>query len=428
MLAALIVIVPCFVFWKDLDQGQVYGLYLGAFVYLALGILLLNLWLGLFLLYVAGWFGYWISGHFVNLVDGSAILAGVDAILFLICASIVYEGIVKSSLKDETIITGICIAALFQAILAIIQYHGFDPPGWALSQVVEISYGEYDPTTPAGTLANTNYMGAFLGISLWFFFRMRWWSIVSIPVIIYALILANCRTADIAVLGVGTFFVCWYGTQLAKYLYGRYVGWALTLVTILSFITVAYLIASLNWGSLIVRYHEFWYGPIHTWLGSWQTFIFGVGPGITQRINNYLHNEEVVWVWNYGLLGTMLILGFIGTTLAKLTIAQRTTMITCSIVVALIDMQANHLLHIPTTGLLMIVIAGLAQRHCKDVSLAEAWIRWRLRGASAQKPPLGYHPVYAPRPWWWVAGYAFRKAAWSADNTLLNYLQARKTA
>ncbi len=388
ILTALVVTVPCFVLWNDIDQGQVYGLYLGAFVYAALGILLLNRILGLFLLFVAGWFAYWISGHFVQQIHAGAVVAGIDALLFMICAMIIYEGIVKSEIEDETWFNVICGMALFQAVLGISQYQGFDPVGTAMSQVVDIGYGGFDPKTPAGSLANTNYMGAFLAVSLSFFFRGKWR--LAIPVIVYTLIIANCRTANIAVLTVATFYGLRYGSRLTKSL-ARRVRWEAFALVILAFAFVVYLMAMQNFASFMDRYNEYWRAPLAVWLGSTKTFLFGVGPGITARANNYLHSEPVALAWNFGALGLVFMTAYIGTTIWKLSRTEGNSNIICAIIIAAIDMQANHLLHVPSTGLLMIIVAAVAERRCKGISVAAAlkpvWARiWR------------YRPIFVPVP------------------------------
>ena len=361
ILAALIVIVPFFILWEDTDQGQIYGLYLGAFVYLAMGILRLNRLLGLFLLLVAGWFGFWVSSYFVHRVDLSAVLAGIDAILFMTCAAIIYQGVVESHLEDETFINGICVFALLQAVLAITQFYFFDPVGSVLKEMVDISYGQGSANTPAGTFSNTNYAGAALGICLpLFFFRERRW-LLGAAVVLYALILTQCRAAAFAVIVVGAFMV--YRAYFFKRTLYRIYGAAFSAVVV----AASYFLVAIRPGSLVERYNEFWKIPLKIWLGSWHTFIFGVGPGITARANNYLHNEPLVWVWNFGLLGAVIIMAFIGTTLWKLSRVAGAAMLTCSIVIAVIDMQANHLLHIPVTGLLMVIIMALAQRKINSV-------------------------------------------------------------
>jgi hypothetical protein len=33
----------------------------------------------------------------------------------------------------------------------------------------------------------------------------------------------------------------------------------------------------------------------------------------------------------------------------------------------------------------------------------------------ALKPPLGFHPIYSPRPLWWRVRYYLRKAVWKGE-------------
>ncbi len=360
LLASLIAVVPLFVFWSDIDQGHIYGLFLGAFIFLALS--MSNKILSLFMLYAAGWFGYWVSSYFVGLVIGDAVLAGVDAILFLIVAAIIYEGIVKSKKPRGFWLNWICASAIIQAVLAITQYHFTDPVGWTLSHVVNISYGTFSPHSPVGTLVNSNYLGAFIGISLPFFVRRKWW--IVIPVIIYALYAANCRAVNMAILIVTAFTAVRYSDWFfdTQYKHDRGMRYAFIAgIVAASIVALYYFGTSKRMLSVGERYVDYWRFALQTSIGSWQHFLFGVGPGITLRpVNNNLHNEYVSWLGNYGLIGLSIIGAYIGTTIRVLW--RENMKLLCAVLIALIDMQANHLLHIPTTGLLVIFVAALAQR------------------------------------------------------------------
>ena len=51
--------------------------------------------------------------------------------------------------------------------------------------------------------------------------------------------------------------------------------------------------------------------------------------------------------------------------------------------------------------------------------VACSWLRFRYGGnVFALKPPLGFHPVYSPRPAWWIALYKIRHAIWKIENCL----------
>lgn len=46
-----------------------------------------------------------------------------------------------------------------------------------------------------------------------------------------------------------------------------------------------------------------------------------------------------------------------------------------------------------------------------------AWLRYRYGGSVySLRPPLGFHPIFSPRPWWWVALYRVRRMVWSLEN------------
>ena len=43
------------------------------------------------------------------------------------------------------------------------------------------------------------------------------------------------------------------------------------------------------------------------------------------------------------------------------------------------------------------------------------YLRWRYGNVYALKPPLGYHPIYSPRPLWWRLRYRVQKRLWQID-------------
>ncbi len=365
--AALIIVVPLLILWEDVAQGHLLGLYLGAFVCLALsfaggessGPIQINQYLTFFLLYVAAWFAFWLSLHYAGRIIIDVILLGIDAILILMIGVIIYGAVAASKRPLDFWFNFICVSILVQASLAICQHHFFNPVESVLSLVTTVCYSSWgNAHSPAGSLANTNYLGAFLAIGLPFFFRRKW--IYAFPVAAYALYLTHCRTAEIAVLIVGFVYVCKHGVPFIDFFLGKKLGNFICTLIILGLISGIYLMVAINPGSFVERYEDFWIGPIKIWLGSWHTFLFGVGPGITSRINNFLHNEYIPLLFNYGIIGFGIVGGYIIATLRHK--GKINIILTCALWIILIDMLGNHLLHIPATALLVIFVLGLIDR------------------------------------------------------------------
>lgn len=358
--ASLIVFVPLCILWPDVTQAHLLAVYLGSFICLALlvsdsnNLLASNKFITLFLLYVAGWFSYWLSGHYVGMFGIELVWTGINEIMVLISFTIIYYSIVTSRKELHWWFNFICVSVLIQALIAICQHWWFNPIESVLSLVTTVDYSSYgNKTTAAGSLANTNYLGAFLAVGVVFFARRRWWPIMLI--VLYALALTTCRAAIIAVIFVGTFWAVkysWKFDRWIKYVFGIVLG---LLVAASCYAAVRHP------GSLIVRYNEFWLGPARVWVSSWHTFLFGVGPGVLSRSNNFLHSEPIAMIWNYGLIGLSILTAYIISVLIKL----RHPLLLSAFVIILIDMQLNHIFHIPTTALLCVFVMALIQKQMR---------------------------------------------------------------
>jgi len=410
--ASLIILVPLAILWEDIPQGHLLALYLSSFICLALSVaedtqgVSVNKHLALFMLYNAAWFAYWLSRFYVKTIPLQIVLIGIDAILVMMVGVIIYNAVSESKAPLQYWYNHICIAVAIQAALCICQHHFFNPVESVLSLVTKVDYGTWgDARTAAGSFGNTNYAGAFLAIGLPLFLheatsvqwrpplhdfnRNRWnyipplcfftvpvligkvviriWKankwILASPFVAYALYLTHCRTAMIAVLIVGAFHV--YRRSILNSKYSLMIGAALATLLIFA----VYYLASYNLGSFKVRYDEFWRGPLLAWVSSWHTFIFGVGPGVPARGNNFLHSEIIPLIWNFGLLGVLVVGDYIKKTIHG--IKDVPEVLAFSFFVILIDALGNHVLHIPATALMCIFIVALIEKSLPKLAPSE---------------------------------------------------------
>src|SRR5208283_1462407 len=96
-------------------------------------------------------------------------------------------------------------------------------------------------------------------------------------------------------------------------------------------------------------------------LTSWEKIIFGRGIGAFWGKIYPLHNEYIQVVFELGLIGLTLMLGYIITTLRYLW-KSKNIILLASFAAACIDMGANYSMHIATTAFLICIIAGLIER------------------------------------------------------------------
>ncbi len=366
--ASLIIWLPLLILWDDVLQGHMFNFYFGAFICLVLSLLsrkrespVQNPWLSLFLLYFSAHFVFWLSGFYASRVPINYVLYGIDMMWIFFSALIIYQAVAESAKSKEWWFNFICVSALIQASIAICQHYWFNPVEYLVIRPDYSSYG--NAQTAAGSLVCTNYLGAFLAIPLPMFFRRKWW--LGIPIIIAALYFSFCRTAIFAITCMGAFWmwcsVVKYSVKLNGCSKDKWIpviyGTAFAFLFALILAPVLYWIVTRNMLSISERYHEFWEGPILIWLSTWERFFFGVGPGITARVNNFLHNEAIPMAFNYGLIGLLIGVGMV------ISAAKRAwksgAILFSSLGIILLDAIPNHVFHIPATALMCVFVLGL---------------------------------------------------------------------
>ena len=311
--------------------------------------------------YLSCWMAFTFLMVFLGKFPQILSMAMIEAVFFIFAGLILFLSIYRGSLSLSSWLNIICIAATAQALLAVSQTFGFDPVRLLLEKVVDV-HGQMAFTTPVGTMGNQNFLAAFLAISLPFFFRATWVDLgksrrkgsccllrlpigwyLAIPIIVYALILTKTTTAiGAAIIGSVYFFFGW--------------KWACGSVL------PAFVIYAIKFNGTILTNAriQYWLDAINSTTSSWQTFMFGWGPGITWKSGNMLHSEYINAFFNYGLIGLIIMVGYI------VSVHKMNKMLLSAFIVLCIDMIGNHALHTVPTAVLIITIIALLERQKQE--------------------------------------------------------------
>lgn len=313
---------------------------------LTLGAFVDNKWIKLFVWYLA--FYVFSAFFFMTKIDiPKHIMNNFFSLVFYSTWGIfIYAIISKSNVKKETVYNFICVAAILQSLIAIMQTLNFDPYIMLVQQLYTVNFG-LPRTETVGTLGNNNFLACYVAISLPFFFRRTW--CYFIPVIIALLFIANTATAMVAML-VG---VIYYIKPKIKW---RWIGLAL-----LPFI--AHLIMTKK--SLTIHFFNYplpdrfqwWIGSIKTVIQTLQTTIFGMGPGSNySTLQAPLHNEWIQTFYYFGLIGVVLLLGFV------FTISRKNRILYASFLIASICCMGTYMMHLAPSAFLIVIVLALLER------------------------------------------------------------------
>ena len=325
--------VPLMVWGNSVLQGQLNALIFGLFL---AGILITpNVWLKALGFLAVGWLGFAYSSAFVGSFPSGAY---VDASLTIMLGLAFLLFGFYTDIPFKTFAGIICVSALIQAVLGIFQWAWFDPVSSLLVHVVNVTGGT-DHRTAIGTLGNPNFLGAYLAISLPFFFRRGWaW---FIPVVLLSLYAANAMSAIAAVIiGAAYYFGGWRGAIIGIVPAGIY------------YLTI-------GGQSLNNERYDMWFDAARKVSASWQSLLFGYGQGVTWQIDNQLHSEFVATLFAYGVIGLSAMIGYITTIYRGHRILFTAFLILC------INMIGNHPLHTVPTAILAVTIIGLIERERK---------------------------------------------------------------
>ena len=326
-----IVVLPFFVWGRNILQGQINGF---VFLSLLMAVLLLpNVWLKIIGIIATGWLGF---AYAIDFIGSFPISPFVDASLVLFFAIVFYLFVYHTKYTFEFYAKIICISALIQTMISICQWLWFDPVSFLMSTIVIVK-----GTGIVGSLGNPNFLGAYLAISLPFFFRSRW--VWFIPVIIIGLLISKTSTAIIGAIIGTAFFIG---------------GWRFAVCGIVP--VGIYLMVSTPAGTALNVRLDYWIDATKTTCRSLSSFIVGYGQGTTWRLDNQIHNEYVATFFNYGITGLACMIAYIAT------ISRNNKILFTAFIILCVNMIGNHPLHVVTTAILAIVISALIERGRHD--------------------------------------------------------------
>jgi hypothetical protein len=315
-------------------QGQQHAFLLATLFFAAS--FLDNRWLRYFFYYAcasSGFFMFRAAFGMTNIAHGSNALMHS---IYLMVAVIAYIAVVKSRVKTADIYNVICISAMLQAVIAFFQYFGL-----SLFNLVSAITGPTNYILPqdimVGTLGNSNFMAAYIGISLPFFFRKKW--IFLAPVLAVVIFMSGTTSTVIAVCaGLMIYF------RKLKYLP--------------LFLTVAVLYAIFFDPDVFgtnERY-EFWGVAITKIFKSPLNVAFGLGPGTNWGRPFPLHNEWLSLFFSYGLIGFYLIVCYF------MELKTENKILIAALLIAAVNALGNYPMHIAPTAFLVIVILALIEK------------------------------------------------------------------
>jgi hypothetical protein len=281
--------------------------------------------------------------------------------MYILIGLCVLYFVTRSRSRTETWLNWICAAAVVQCIVAIPQQFGVYP--WIdLLNFAGFSVSNVSSSMAVGTLENVNFFSGFIAIASPLFFRsspislawpksrvirIRWW--FFIPLIAFHLLLSRTATAvaaaSVAVMVIFPSVWIWAGMAAAAMLFAWHDG---TLTRIM-------------YGA--PRF-EFWKEAMGN-IGAWQ-WPFGHGLGISWGKDFNLHNDWLQLVYELGVTGLALVSGYIAT------VYRSHRLLFAALVAACVNAGGNYPMHLPSSGILVVIIIGLIEKERLAASIAGA--------------------------------------------------------
>jgi len=320
-----------------------------------MGILIKNRWLRVMFAYIALWqliifvSGFLALDMFSRRINPQ-VGQGFSQVSFAISAAIIFKWASESKIKLTTVYNFICVTVLIQMLIAIFQLNGIDPVFNLLAKLFKVAR-KLDPSFATGTLGNNNFFAAYIAITLPFFFRGKWrWFIFPIAAFLLT------TTTSSAVFAVLTGIAYYYrDISLPQYKIGkkwRYLIGAILLI-LLCFIYTT--VADVPfWKS--PRFGMWSKGLNKVYSGGIGRIVFGLGPGASWGSRGTLHNEWLSLFFHYGLMGMVLLTGFV------VNMYKGNKILFTAFVIASVNALGNLSMHLAPSAFLIIMIAGLCER------------------------------------------------------------------
>jgi len=332
---------------RIIHEGHRASMYLAGIV--IVGAFIKNKWIRAFLWYWVAWV------LLMMIMGGLGKLPLIDVQKSFLSAAYVafalmfYLGMQESKVKIERIYDVICIAAGIQALMAVGQMWNFDP-FFQFIRLYANAQKQLSATEVTGSLGNNNFLAVYLAISFPFFFRKYW--CYFIPVLLAVILVSLTSTAVVALMiGCTVFF-----NDKIKW------RWIL-LATIPFIIYLCFIKASLTWNFTWDhdRFH-WWKSAIVFWQQTWGSILFGFGPTMKWGKNFPIHNEWITALFNFGIIGFGLAVGYF------ITAYRKNRYLYAAFITACITFNGTYPLHLAPTTMLVMIILGLMERerHATD--------------------------------------------------------------
>jgi len=269
--------------------------------------------------YCAAWFVFIQVAESVGWMPIDSMIQAVDVLMLVMAGYAIYIVIKFGSASKAFWMNVICIVSVILSAIGVLQY----------------SFGGM----VCATLGNSNFLGAFLAISVICFLRKNWWMLL--PLILFTLYATRCTTAAVAlIIGIG--WLVW--------------GWRGVILSVVS--GVAYIVFFKSGVTSFMQRSVFWLDAFTKLSNHWYTLLFGTGPSILWKQDNMLHSEPAYMLWNFGLVGLFLA----GAYIVKTFMAGSDRYLMAMLIVILVDSLANHVMHITATAYLSVVVFALNDR------------------------------------------------------------------
>ena len=291
--------------------------------------------LRVFGIYAAGWFLFLRVGDMAGIVTRQQAMGAMNGTIFMIVAFAIYLSVSVTNIKKEHIFNAICIGAILQSVLGFIQAFNFYPVIWFVGKITNID----NPLAGAitGSLGNPNFLGAYLAISLPFFFRKKWIWLVILPV--YHLLTLHSSGAAVAALAVIVVYFKQWKVLIAAAIVG---------ILFLVMLEDASVIKNPRW--------DFWWTTIQKICASPRTFIVGYGPGYPTGYNFPIHNEWLELWFNYGAVSIFMAALYIKN------IYRGDKILLAAFAAFIVNSLANYGWHLAPTGFLILIVLGLLEK------------------------------------------------------------------
>ncbi len=321
---------------RTLIQGQQYSFLLCGLLFAAWQVK--NPWLRWFLYYVALWIGFSFVGLAYIEFNPQISKAVLETLFFFTAGTLAFLAVTNSKRPNSHFYNAICVLALIQAVCCWLQYFG-----------VTLAIGPFDVSgvhkmhnLPAdhmpGFLYNDDFAMGLLAMSIPFFVRRPWyWGLALVAPL---LLVSGVATAVMAAtVGMLVFYFGLWGLL------------SLTVIGVIGWVSDSKV---LTWNP---RY-EWWINVLKTQFSSWPSIVFGFGPGASwdKVLQHSIHSEWVTLLYQYGLIGFSLIVGYVRS------IQRKNRVLLAAFVIAVFNMLGNPALHVAPSALLIIVVLALMER------------------------------------------------------------------